>query len=141
MAREGLTPKQQRFVQEYLVDLNATQAAIRAGYSPATAENIGWENVRKPEVASAIAEAREAIAQRLEITQDMVLGGLLAEAKGVTDFDDSTPASRVAAWRALGEHLKLFTQKGELTVDARHRVISGEPLDLATWAAKYEAPK
>lgn len=42
-----LTPKQKRFVEEYLVDCNATQAAIRAGYSPKTAYSIGQENLKK----------------------------------------------------------------------------------------------
>jgi phage terminase small subunit len=68
-----LTPKQQRFVDEYLIDLNATQAAIRAGYSKATAGSIGDENLKKPEIAAAIAERMRARAQRTEITQDMVL--------------------------------------------------------------------
>jgi len=45
-----LTPKQKAFVEEYLIDLNATQAAIRAGYSPATAGSIGSENLKKPEI-------------------------------------------------------------------------------------------
>ena len=45
-----LTAKQRRFVEEYLIDLNATQAAIRAGYSPATAGAIGSENLKKPEI-------------------------------------------------------------------------------------------
>lgn len=51
---DGLTPKQERFVQEYMIDLNATQAAIRAGYSEDTAHAIGSENLRKPLVAEAI---------------------------------------------------------------------------------------
>lgn len=51
-----MTPKQQRFVEEYLIDLNATQAAIRAGYSADTARSIGSENLSKPDIADAIAE-------------------------------------------------------------------------------------
>lgn len=51
-----LRQKQQRFVDEYPVDFNATQAAIRAGYSPKTAYSIGQENLKKPEIAAAIAE-------------------------------------------------------------------------------------
>ena len=50
-----MTPKQTRFVEEYLVDLNATQAAIRAGYSAKTAYSIGQENLSKPEIANAVA--------------------------------------------------------------------------------------
>jgi phage terminase small subunit len=49
-----LTPKQERFCQEYLVDLNSTRAAIRAGYSIRTACSIGWENLRKPEISEVI---------------------------------------------------------------------------------------
>lgn len=68
-----LSPKQELFVREYLVDLNATQAAIRAGYSPRTAASIGEENLRKPYLQSAIAAAMKARSERTEITQDMVL--------------------------------------------------------------------
>ncbi|MGK4923153.1 terminase small subunit [Bordetella hinzii] len=68
-----LTDKQRRFVDEYLVDLNATQAAIRAGYSEKTAYSIGNENLSKPEIAEAIQAAQAERAKRTEITQDMVL--------------------------------------------------------------------
>src|SRR3546814_8117 len=69
----ALTDKQRRFVEEYLVDLNATQAAIRAGYSKKTAASIGEENLRKPDIAKAIQEAQAARSKRTEITQDQVL--------------------------------------------------------------------
>lgn len=69
----ALTNKQRRFVEEYLVDLNATQAAIRAGYSEKTAGQIGDENLKKPEIAAAVAEAQKIRSERTEITQDMVL--------------------------------------------------------------------
>jgi phage terminase small subunit len=68
-----LTDKQKRFVEEYLVDLNATQAAIRAGYSADTAYSIGHENLKKPEIVAAIAEAQAARADRTAITADRVL--------------------------------------------------------------------
>jgi phage terminase small subunit len=55
-----LTLKRQFFVQEYLIDLNATQAAIRAGYSRRTAKQIAWELLRVPEVRAAIREANRA---------------------------------------------------------------------------------
>jgi phage terminase small subunit len=76
-----LTPKQERFIEEYLVDLNATQAAIRAGYSEKTAYSIGQENLNKPEIAAAIESARKKLSERTEITQDWVLSTL----KTVTD--------------------------------------------------------
>lgn len=68
-----LTPKQERFVQEYLVDLNATAAARRAGYSAKTADRIGPELLGKTCVSQAIQEAQKARQERTEITQDMVL--------------------------------------------------------------------
>lgn len=68
-----LTPKQQRFVDEYLIDLNATQAAIRAGYSKKTASIIGFELLRIPKVAAAIEAGMKKREKRTEITQDRVL--------------------------------------------------------------------
>jgi phage terminase small subunit len=73
MPRNGLTPKQAAFVAEYLVDLSATQAAIRAGYSPKRAGAIGHENLKKPEIADAIAEAMKDRSQRVEVTADRIL--------------------------------------------------------------------
>lgn len=68
-----MTPKQERFVAEYLIDLNATQAAIRAGYSAKTAYSIGDENLSKPEIAAAIAAAQAKLAKRAEITAEMIV--------------------------------------------------------------------
>ena len=68
-----MTPKQKRFIEEYLVDLNATQAAIRAGYSKDTAYSIGCENLTKPEIQEAINEAVTARSKRVEVTADMVV--------------------------------------------------------------------
>lgn len=69
-----LTPKQQRFVAEYLIDLNATQAAIRAGYSKKTADVQGPRLLGNVGVAQAIQSGRTKQAERLEITADYVLG-------------------------------------------------------------------
>lgn len=71
--RVALTPKQERFVAEYQVDFNATQAAIRAGYSPRSAKAIGQENLTKPDIQTALRAAMDQAAQRLEITRDRVL--------------------------------------------------------------------
>lgn len=68
-----LTPKQQRFVDEYLIDLNATQAAIRAGYSPKTARQIGEQNLSKLDIQQAIEQAKAERSERTKITQDEVL--------------------------------------------------------------------
>lgn len=71
-----MTPKREAFVREYLVDLNATQAAIRAGYSQKTAGQIGDELLKKPEIKAALKAGISARAERVEITADFVLGGL-----------------------------------------------------------------
>lgn len=68
-----MTKKQKRFVEEYLIDLNATQAAIRAGYSPHTAKDIGCENLAKPNIAAAISQAMAERSRRTGINQDRVL--------------------------------------------------------------------
>lgn len=68
-----LTKKQKKFCDEYLIDLNATQAAIRAGYSEKTARFIGAENLTKPNIQEYIQQRMNAREKRTEITQDMVL--------------------------------------------------------------------
>lgn len=68
-----LTPKQVQFVAEYLIDLNATQAAIRAGYSAKTANRIASENLSKPDIQAAIQDAMQRREERTEVTQDRVL--------------------------------------------------------------------
>lgn len=85
-----LTALQKRFIEEYLVDLNATQAAIRAGYSEKTAYSIGSENLKKPEIAERIRKRQEARVDRTQITQDFVLLELAKIAKA-----DGTMFARV----------------------------------------------
>lgn len=95
-----LTAKQQRFVEEYLVDLNASAAARRAGYSVRTADAIGRENLGKPTVAAAIAALQQARSERTKIDADWVLRQLAAEkAADLADlFDDSGCLKPVAEW-------------------------------------------
>ena len=68
-----LTKKQKLFVEEYLIDLNATQAAIRAGYSPDTAQQMGSENLSKPVIKNAIDKAIADRSRRTGINQDRVI--------------------------------------------------------------------
>ena len=84
--RRGLTPRQQRLVAEYLVDLNATQASIRAGYSTKTAASIGHENLRKPEISAAV----QATVQRHLAKLDLSLERIVQEAArvGISDIGD-----------------------------------------------------
>jgi phage terminase small subunit len=76
MADRRLTGKQRLFVAEYLGDLNATQAAIRAGYSRTSARTAGWRNLRRPEVQAAIAEAQAPRLAKLAIDAETVLAEL-----------------------------------------------------------------
>ncbi len=126
----SLTPKQARFVEEYLLDVNATQAAIRAGYSCRTAGQVGFENLKKPEIAAAIEGAMKDRERRTQITQDEVIQGLRTEAK--FEGQGSSHGARVAAWAHLGRHLGMFTDNvnlgpkpeiTDLTDDELHDII------------------
>ena len=75
---EKLTKKQQRFCDEYLIDLNATQAAIRAGYSPKTARQIGQENLTKPAISEYVAKRMAEKEDALVAKQDEVMKYLTA---------------------------------------------------------------
>lgn len=68
-----MTKKQKRFIEEYLIDLNATQAAIRAGYSPDTAKSIGSENLTKPDIKAQIAKAMAERSRRTGVNADRVV--------------------------------------------------------------------
>lgn len=86
-----MTKKQKIFVEEYLIDLNATQAAIRAGYSSETAYSIGSENLKKPEIRARIDKAMAERSKRTGINQDRVLQELakigFANIRDVVDPD------------------------------------------------------
>lgn len=153
-----LTAKQQAFVDEYLIDLNATQAAIRAGYSKKTAGQIGDENLKKPEIAAAVQKAMDARSQETKIDANKVLSeiGKLAFADIRKVFneagqllpihmlpdeiaasvssievvtsripggepEDVEHTAKIKFWdkrgslELLGKHLKLFTDKTEVT--------------------------
>lgn len=69
----ALTPKQQRFVEEYLLDLNASKAAARAGFSPASAPKIGWQLLEKTRIKAAIQAALDARSLRTQTTADEVV--------------------------------------------------------------------
>ena len=68
-----LKGKMEKFCHEYLIDLNATQAAIRAGYSQNSASEIGYENLRKPQIKARLQELRQEIAEKVNITPEMVV--------------------------------------------------------------------
>lgn len=71
--RKRLTPKQARFAEEYLIDGNATQAALRAGYSERSAYSQGQRLLKKDEVQECIRKGQERIQRRLEVTQERIV--------------------------------------------------------------------
>jgi|ERR1051326_7737793 phage terminase small subunit len=86
----SLNPKQQRFVAEYLIDHNATQAAIRAGYSAKTAASIGERLLRNVEIAAAVQTKDAAVLERLDVTAERVLEEIARVAFfKATDFFDA----------------------------------------------------
>jgi len=153
-----MTPKQTAFVAEYLIDLNATQAAIRAGYSERTAGAIGAENLEKPEIAAAIAAAQEDRGERVALTADRVLleigrlatsdlrrafnadGGL----RSPTTWDDDTAAAissvKVVTRRAPGggedaeveyvTEVKLWDKNSALDKAGKHLGMFREQIDV-----------
>ena len=111
-----LTAKQQRFVDEYLIDLNATQAAIRAGYSEKTAGQIGEQNLKKLEIQNTLTERMATRSERTTLNADQVLREIAAVALlpldgaevlgGLVKVSDKLKALEMA-----GKHLGLFTDK------------------------------
>lgn len=113
MAEPKLTLKQQRFIEEYLIDFNATQAAIRAGYSENSAGQIGEQNLKKLEIKSEIDRLTAQMTEKAIVTKEMVLQGLLDEARL---YDEgASHSARVSAWAHLGKHLGIFMDKVELS--------------------------
>lgn len=131
-----LTNKQKRFIEEYLIDLNATQAAIRAGYSKKTANEQGTQNLAKLSIY--IEEAQKQRSERTQVTQDDVINGLLevvamsAGKKVVIETDVAKnadgelvgfdiaktkfePAAANKALELLGKHLGMFKDRVDLT--------------------------
>ncbi len=116
----ALTPKQQRFVEEYLVDLNATQAAVRAGYSARTAHVQGSDNLTKPEVRAAVDKAMALRATRTETAADKVISELkhFAHADIGEAFDD------LGAFRPLKD-MPPHVRRSIASIKQREEVIPG----------------
>ena len=113
-----LTPRQERFVQEYLVDLNSTAAARRAGYSTKTADRIGPELLGKTCVSQAIQKAIKQREKRTEVTQDYVIEKLKQIAdKEASDAQESDLkfSNKLKALELLGKHVGAFEPKQDET--------------------------
>ena len=107
-----MTPKQSRFCEEYIIDLNATQAAIRAGYSQKAARAIAAENLSKPDIQKKVEELKAAATEKAEVSVQDVLCGIrsIAEDEGATNRD------KLKAWELLGRYNGMFTDRIESRV-------------------------
>ena len=138
-----LTAKQQAFCEEYMVDLNGAQAAIRAKYSEDSASQQGSRLLSIDKVQAYITELQDERSERVSVTADDVLKDLLylkdvclgKEEITVTDSDGSLTTTKVfkeaganKALESLGKHLKMFTDRVEQTTDLT-LTISDEELD------------
>lgn len=123
-----MTPKQERFVQEYLTDLNASAAARRAGYSERNADKIASELLGKTGVSGAIREALAARAKKMELDSEFIISRLVEIVESRKAGDASITASAaVRALEILGKHIGMFSDKikiehsGEVNVRAEIR--------------------
>lgn len=141
-AGSRLTEKQKRFAEEYLIDLNATQAATRAGYSPKTAYSIGEQNLRKLEVRAYIdarlAEIRSektADAQEvLEYLTAVMRGGETEETlrlagDGVQEVTEIAVSAkeRLKAAELIGRRFGMFTDKAQVSLAAPVQILDNIP--------------
>lgn len=104
-----LTNKQKRFCEEYLIDLNATQAAVRAGYSEKTADRIANQNLKKLEVQQYLQKLMQDRSERTKISADDVVREL--ERIAMTDTE-ITGKEKIKALELLGKHLGMFSNGG-----------------------------
>lgn len=127
LLHKALTPKESRFVDEYMVDLNATQAVIRAGYSAKSARQIASENLSKPHIQAAIANARAEQQQRTKIEADRVL----TEAWNIVTADPRELVElRVGCCRhCYGEGHKYQRTLGEMNSDREKWSEEGKPME------------
>ncbi len=131
----ALTPKQQRFVAEYLIDLNATQAAIRAGYTPTNADVTGPRMLGNVGVAHAIEAALAKRSGKLEITAEKVLRDL--EEQRLEAKEDRQHAAAIRASELQGKHVGMFGER--LTLRDERMVVEAPNTakDADDWAGRF----
>lgn len=105
----ALTDKQQLFIKEYLVDMNASAAMRRAGYTSKNPDVDASKLLVNPSIKSEIDKAIKARADKTGITAEYVLQGI----KAIADKQEAKETDRLKAYELLGKHLKLFTDKVE----------------------------
>lgn len=134
---QTVTPKQERFIAEYVKDLNATQAYIRAGYSPNGAAQAAEKLLRNAEICVAIAKRQQAIGKRLDITTEKVLSDLQAVIDGAMAAGQYSAAARAAELH--GKHIGMFVDRSETVVTERNVIRSPEVNETADdWQATHK---
>lgn len=147
--KKGLTDKQKRFCDEYLIDCNATQAAIRAGYSERTARSIGQENLTKPVIRAYIDARMKERESDLIATQDEVLRYLTSVLRGESEAEDlavegtgkgfskarnvrkaPSEMDRLKAAEQLSKCYGLYTDKEKMAIEREKLAIEKERLEL-----------
>lgn len=133
-----MTPKQQRFCEEYLIDMNATQAAIRAGFSAKTAGSIGREYLQKPQIKEYISKKMQEKNDALIAKQDEILQYLTAVLRGKSQSEivvvegtgmgmsearrmkkNPDEKERLKAAELLGKRYGLYTEQLNMTGEAK----------------------
>ena len=107
-----LTAKQALFIKEYLIDLNATLAAIRAGYSKKTAGVMGFENLKKPNIVEEITKALAKRSEKTEITAELVLRQIQEDRQKAIELGQISVAMR--GNELLGKHIGCFVDRVEI---------------------------
>jgi phage terminase small subunit len=111
----ALNPKQEAFVHEYLIDFNATQAAIRAGYSTKTAGSQAHDLLKKPEIQAKLKEGQARLAEKTETEAEWVRRRLKEEADDFTEF--ASHSARIRALELLGKVNGIFEVDNKQKVD------------------------
>lgn len=114
---EGMNHRQQRFVDEYLIDLNATQAAIRAGYAKGSAEVTGFRLLRNAKIAAIIDEKRAKAAENCEVTREWIIEQLRVNAIQCMEKGETfSPSAANKALELLGKEHRMFIDRRLLGV-------------------------
>jgi phage terminase small subunit len=124
MKKDKLTPKQQRFVEEYTKDFNATRAAKEAGYSEKTAYKIGSENLIKPQIQQAIQRSMAKLSRKVEITKESLVNDL----NTIKDSSmDGEAADKSVAVKAVTQMSKMLghdaPSKADITSEGKRIII------------------
>jgi phage terminase small subunit len=133
-----LTAKQELFCLEYLIDLNATQAAIRAGYSEKTAKDIACENLAKPNLQSRIAELKAERVERTEINADWVLKQQQEVYKVAMGIIPTKVVVRESVGDGMTQHLTQEMMKHDLAAANKALETIGKHIDVQAWNDKKE---